>query len=127
MGMCFLPPQESWRKPCSLRQEQHSDTKEWCSRFIPAVGDSVIGIITERYGDSWSVDIRGPFNASLDALGFEGVTRRNRPNLVAGDLIYARVKDAPRDADPSIICTDADGKVGSAVDVSQHSFYSDSY
>ena len=71
----------------------------------------MIGVITERYGDAWSVDIRGPFAASLDALAFEGVTRRSRPNLVAGDLVYARINDAPRDADPAIVCTDANGKV----------------
>lgn len=58
------------------------------------------------------MDIRGPFTATLDALGFEGVTKRSRPNLVPGDLVYARVKAAARDADPEIICTDATGKVG---------------
>lgn len=74
------------------------------------MGDSVIGVITERYGESWTVDIRGPFAATLDALAFEGVTKRSRPNLVAGDLVYARVSAAPRDADPEIVCTDASGK-----------------
>lgn len=80
-------------------------------RYIPAVGDAVIGLIIDRYGESWKVDITGPFPASLGALAFEGVTRRNRPNLQPGDLVYARIISAPRDAEPAIACTDADGKV----------------
>lgn len=76
-------------------------------RYIPAEGDSVIGLIIDRYGEHWTVDIGGPFLATLPALAFENVTRRNRPNLVAGDLVYGRVTTAPRDADPEIACTDA--------------------
>ena len=50
-------------------------------RYIPAVEESVIGIITEKYGENFAVDIGGPFTASLPVLAFEGATRRNRPNL----------------------------------------------
>jgi len=71
----------------------------------------VVGLITERYGDSWTVDIRGPFSAKLDALAFEGVTRRSRPNLHPGDLVYARVTAAPRDTDPELVCKDDSGQV----------------
>ena len=51
------------------------------SRYIPAVEESVIGIITEKYGENFAVDVGGPFTASLPVLAFEGATRRNRPNL----------------------------------------------
>jgi exosome complex component RRP40 len=37
--------------------------------------------------------------------------RRNRPNLAAGDLVYARVAVASRDMEPELACTDASGKV----------------
>jgi len=50
-------------------------------RYIPAVEESVIGIITQKYGESFDVDIGGPFTATLPVLAFEGATRRNRPNL----------------------------------------------
>lgn len=79
-------------------------------RYIPSEGDAVVGLITERYGDSWTVDIRSPFTAKLDALAFEGVTRRSRPNLHPGDLVYARVTAAPRDTDPEIVCTVESGQ-----------------
>lgn len=81
------------------------------SRYIPTEGEAVVGLITERYGDSWNVDIRGPFPAKLDALAFEGVSRRSRPNLQPGDLVYARVTAAPRDANPEIVCMDDSGLV----------------
>lgn len=80
-------------------------------RYIPAVDDAVVGIIKERYGESWTLDIQGPFPATLPALAFEGVTRRNRPRLEAGDVVYAKVTNAPRDADTELTCVLATGKV----------------
>jgi exosome complex component RRP40 len=56
------------------------------------------------------VDVGGPFPATLPALAFENATRRNRPNLVVGSLVYARCESAPRDAEPLLSCTDAGGK-----------------
>lgn len=50
-------------------------------RYIPAIDESVIGIITEKYGENFAVDIGGPFIATLPVMAFEGATRRNRPNL----------------------------------------------
>ena len=75
------------------------------------VGDAVVGAVVERHSDAYNVDLGGPFTAVLPALAFEGATRRNRPNLAQGDLVYARVTAASRDADPEIACTDAAGKV----------------
>jgi exosome complex component RRP40 len=71
----------------------------------------VVGICIDRFYDSNSIDIGGPFPAVLPALAFEGATRRNRPNLNVGDLVYARVVSAPRDADPEIVCMDQTGRV----------------
>lgn len=56
------------------------------------------------------VDIGGPFPAQLPQLSFEGATRRNRPALVPGDAVYARVLSAHRDADPVLTCVDAAGR-----------------
>ena len=44
-------------------------------RYIPAVDESVIAIITERYGDSWNTDINGTYGATLPALAFEGAVK----------------------------------------------------
>ncbi len=47
---------------------------------------------------------------SLLAAG-AGATRRNRPNLQTGDLVYCRVLTASRDLEPTLSCVDASGKV----------------
>ncbi len=59
---------------------------------------------------NFSVDIGGPFLAQLPQLSFEGATRRNRPPIKAGDVVYARVVEASRDAEPVLSCTDALGR-----------------
>lgn len=56
------------------------------------------------------VDIGAPFTALLPQLSFEGATRRNRPNLKAGDIVYARVVAASRDMEPQLSCMDALGR-----------------
>lgn len=50
-------------------------------RYIPAAGDSVVGVIREKHSENFDVDVNGPFKALLPVLAFEGATRRNRPNL----------------------------------------------
>lgn len=59
---------------------------------------------------NFTVDIGGPFQAFLPQLSFEGATRRNRPAVKAGDLIYARVVTASRDAEPQLSCMDTLGR-----------------
>ena len=78
---------------------------------MPCVGDNVIGMVIERHSDNLVVDIGGPFHAVLNSLAFEGATRRNRPKLIEGDLVYARVTLAHRDVDTELSCTEVSGKV----------------
>uniref|UniRef100_A0A7S0QLZ0 Ribosomal RNA-processing protein 40 n=1 Tax=Pyramimonas obovata TaxID=1411642 RepID=A0A7S0QLZ0_9CHLO len=79
-------------------------------RYIPQVDDAVIAVVTRRIGEMFEVDIGGPFRASLSGVAFEGATRRNRPNLKVGALVYGRVISADRDMEPEIECMDAHGK-----------------
>lgn len=83
-----------------------------CSRYIPAVGDNVVGTVIERLSENFNVDIGGPFPAVLNVLAFEGATRRNRPKLAEGDLVYARIVHARSDTETELSCMDASGKVG---------------
>jgi exosome complex component RRP40 len=57
-----------------------------------------------------TVDIGAPTLAVLPQLSFEGATKRNRPAVKAGDLVYARVVSASRDTDPILSCVDAFGR-----------------
>ncbi|OSD07413.1 exosome complex exonuclease RRP40 [Trametes coccinea BRFM310] len=76
-------------------------------RYVPAPQESVIGVVVARSGENWRVDIGAAHMASLDGLAFEGATKRNRPNLKVGSLLYARVSLAHKDMEPELECFDA--------------------
>ncbi|KAL9648819.1 hypothetical protein ABK040_003751 [Willaertia magna] len=75
-------------------------------RYIPMVGDMVIGVIKDKVpGEQYSVDILAhQGNALLSFVGFDGASRRNRPDLGSGSLVYARVILANKDLDIEITC-----------------------
>jgi exosome complex RNA-binding protein Rrp4 len=51
-------------------------------QYVVALEDMVIGVVLERVGESYKVDIGAAHNASLPLLAFEGASKKNRPNLV---------------------------------------------
>lgn len=75
-------------------------------QYIPALNDSVLGIITSRFTGGFRVDIGSSTSSTLDALAFEGATKRNTPRFEIGTLVYARVTLADRDMEPEIVCVD---------------------
>ena len=79
-------------------------------RYIPSLNDPVIGIISRKQSEFYEVDVGAPFPALLPVLAFEGATRRNRPNLKEGDLVYCRIDMADRDLQPTVTCVDSKGK-----------------
>jgi exosome complex component RRP40 len=76
-------------------------------RYVPVVQESVIGIVSGRSGEGWRVDIGSAHFAQLDGLAFEGASKRNKPNLKVGTLLYARVSLAHKDMEPELECFDA--------------------
>jgi hypothetical protein len=50
-------------------------------QYVPVKGEHVIGIVTQKVGDIFRVDIGGSEQASLSYLSFEGSTKRNRPDV----------------------------------------------
>lgn len=50
-------------------------------QYVPLIGDVVIGLVVERFSEGYKVDLRAPTPASLNALAFEGATKRNRPHI----------------------------------------------
>ncbi|EPY50846.1 exosome subunit Rrp40 [Schizosaccharomyces cryophilus OY26] len=82
-------------------------------RYVPAMNDQVIGQVTSRFAEGYRVDIGSAHSAQLNALAFENVTRKSKPNLAVGSLVYARVSLADRDMEPELECVDATtGKAG---------------
>ncbi|KAL0580653.1 exosome non-catalytic core subunit rrp40 [Marasmius crinis-equi] len=76
-------------------------------RYVPSAQEPVIGVVTQRQGEGYRVDIGSAHYANLDGLAFEGATKRNKPNLKVGSLVYARVSLAHKDMEPELECFDA--------------------
>ncbi|XP_066524351.1 exosome complex component RRP40-like [Hoplias malabaricus] len=79
-------------------------------RYVPAKGECVIGIVTAKSGDIFKVDVGGSEQASLSYLAFEGATKRNRPNVQVGDLVYSQFIIANKDMEPELVCIDSCGR-----------------
>ncbi|KAK7916237.1 hypothetical protein WMY93_011998 [Mugilogobius chulae] len=79
-------------------------------RYVPAKGECVIGIVTAKSGDVFKVDVGASELASLSYLSFEGATKRNRPNVQVGDLVYAQFLVANKDMEPELVCIDGAGR-----------------
>ena len=63
-------------------------------RYIPKDEDPVLGIIDDRTSASYRLRIWGPSMATLPLLAFEGATKRSKPSLKVGDIVYARIVQA---------------------------------
>ena len=79
-------------------------------RYIPRVGDAVVGTIMERHAEEYRVNIRACTTAILPSLAFDGASKRNKPDLKVGDVIYARVVLARRDIEPRLTCCAREGQ-----------------
>ncbi|XP_074530987.1 exosome complex component RRP40 [Halichoeres trimaculatus] len=79
-------------------------------RYVAVKGEAVIGIITVKSGDVFKVDFGGSEQASLSYLAFEGATKRNRPNVQVGDLVFAQFVVANKDMEPELVCVDSSGR-----------------
>lgn len=89
--LCTQPPNKLW-------------IDSYQKRYVPACGDSVIGVITGKTSEFFKVDIGSANAAILPWLSFEGATKRNRPNIKIGQLVYAQVCLADKDMEPELTC-----------------------
>ncbi|KIH58008.1 hypothetical protein ANCDUO_11792 [Ancylostoma duodenale] len=112
VGYGIVPDPESdrlvARQAGVLRQQ---DEKCWISvhskRYVVEKGDRVIGIVTGSMGDFFKLDIGTAESAVISFLSFEGATKRNRPELKIGDVVYAQVVDEFAHTDIELTCVDA--------------------
>lgn len=82
------------------------------SQYVPAHGDLVIGQVHHGAADFYYVQL-APYtsNALLPVLAFEMATKKTRPQLAAGQLVYARVSLANKHMDAELECVNpATGK-----------------
>ncbi|CAF1252539.1 unnamed protein product [Rotaria magnacalcarata] len=71
--------------------------------------DLILGIVVRRQLESLLVDIGYNELASLSLYDFEGSTKRTKPNVDRGDVIYGRLK-IDGECQPQITCVNEDGK-----------------
>lgn len=65
-------------------------------QYVPHPPEPVLGIIIARHAEGYRVDIGSSQAAALDALAFEGATKRNKPNLKVSAGDYVRVSPVSR-------------------------------
>ncbi|TQS32213.1 hypothetical protein Golomagni_07478 [Golovinomyces magnicellulatus] len=83
------------------------------SQYTPRVGELVIGTVHKTAADVYYVllsDYTSP--ALLPQLSFEGATKKTRPVLSPGSLVYARVTMANKHMDAELECVS--GSTGKA-------------
>ncbi|KAJ8921699.1 hypothetical protein NQ315_010609 [Exocentrus adspersus] len=97
--LCFREPNTYW-----IEGKRH--------RYIPKKGDLVLGVVAKKAGDSLKVDIGSAEFAALPMLAFEGATKKQKPDVQVGDVIYARLLSAHREMEPELICVDSYFKAG---------------
>ncbi|EHK97532.1 putative Exosome complex component RRP40 [Glarea lozoyensis 74030] len=74
-------------------------------RYTPTIGDLVIATIQKSSADVYYASISDYTpNATLPQLSFEGATKKTRPQLAFGALVYARVTLANKHMDPELEC-----------------------
>ena len=79
-------------------------------RYIPCKGETVIGTVVQKAGDIFRVEIGANELAALSYLAFEGATKKNRPDVNIGDLVFAKLLVAHKDFESELICVDSLGK-----------------
>lgn len=80
-------------------------------RYVPVLDDHVVGLVSDKQSEEYRIDLGGASTASLPVLAFDGATRKNRPNLQIGALVYARVVLAHKDMEPELSCAAPPGVV----------------
>ena len=66
---------------------------------MPAAGEPVVGVIVEKHGEAFTVEINGPCAAALPVLAFESATVRCQPEHLQQLGFRNRL------ADTHLVCT----------------------
>lgn len=93
----------SWKSTSSLQIIKCMQADYF--QYIPTVGDLVIATIHHSSMDAFYASITDyTAYASLPHLSFEGATKKTRPQITRGNLVYARVTLANKHMDPELEC-----------------------
>ncbi|MCJ1287338.1 exosome non-catalytic core subunit rrp40 [Xylographa opegraphella] len=74
-------------------------------RYVPQVNDVVVATVHHSSTDVFHCAITPQTTfAQLSHLAFEGVSKKTRPQLASGSLVYAKITSASKHMDPEITC-----------------------
>ena len=62
-----------------------------CRHYFVRPGDQVVGVVEDRGADFFRVNIFSGSPALLGRTSFDGASKRNRPDLKRGDVVYCKV------------------------------------
>ncbi|KAK3395483.1 hypothetical protein B0T20DRAFT_443128 [Sordaria brevicollis] len=108
-GLRHIPPSEIVPTVAGQLVVDNRKTSMWIEynggRYIPSQNDLIIGQIVRSATDFYYVSL-SPYtpNATLPHLAFESATKKTRPQLSPGELVYARVSLANKHMDPELEC-----------------------
>uniref|UniRef100_A0A0G4HJ59 K Homology domain-containing protein n=1 Tax=Chromera velia CCMP2878 TaxID=1169474 RepID=A0A0G4HJ59_9ALVE len=73
-------------------------------RYVPRIGDLVIGTVGQKFAEHYTVDIGAPMEAVISSLAFPMATKRNKPNLSQGSILLCQVKNCGADVVTELTC-----------------------
>lgn len=77
------------------------------ARYIPRVGDLVIAQVQRSSTDFYHLNLSSYSpQAVLPQLAFEGASKKTRPQLKLGDLVYGKVLFASKNMEVELTCVD---------------------
>lgn len=80
-------------------------------RYIPHNNDLVIGLIVGTIGENYKVLLQSnSIPVLLGFYSFVNASKKNRPVLKNGDLVYGRIINDTIEIDNEMVCMDASGK-----------------
>ena len=72
--------------------------------YSPKENDLVIGIISQKSYETYRVNILASKEASLNSIDFQGATRKSKPNLIVGDVVFAKVEKENKFSNAILTC-----------------------
>jgi len=78
--------------------------------YNPFKKEDVVGIINKKSGDQYVVDFGTRDRVTLSKFAFEGATKKNKPDLKIGDVVFGRFLELPQDYPFEITCVASSGK-----------------
>jgi exosome complex component RRP40 len=111
-GLRHIPPTTVLSTTAGSLHVDHRKSALWIEhphgRYLPSVGDLVVAQIHHSSADTYHCALTPHTQfALLGQLSFEGANKKTRPQLRAGDLVYARVIRVSKWDDTEIECVNS--------------------